>query len=398
MSFPRLAVGLWLAALAAGAATAQSPPTGSFQATTTYAGGAGTTDTALRIRSDGPGRVKLDRTARYTDAGHASQAPFRWYGLGILVAPTVLRVEYRITASGGISSALSGDDYRFRAFYVVQGDRIREYLSNQTPTGAHQGWTRATSRGTRDDRFVLAARSQAQALVNTVMNYRTDVADYYDWGDEDRYRSDAREAEFFFERALWVEVPALPGQPAFKTLQAINMDRDEVVSPGDAFVTLDADARVLGTFYREEGGELFDSGGFVNPTPVTPAPPAPPVVIDCPLGGATLDQLRAKATAEASSLTRFIMNFRSDIADYYDPGDQAYYDADRQAASAYFRSATWSEVAIPAGYSAYKALRADAADPTDVILGHVTLLFDCTGQVIETVYYTEGETYDSSDS
>jgi len=392
----RSAAGAWLVVVAATAASAQTAPFGTYSLSTRYAFGGGTTDTAIRIRADGPGRVKVDRTARYRDAAHASQAPFRYYGKGVQLSANWLRVDYRVTPSGGISSLLSPDDYRFRGYYYVSGDRIREILINQTQTGDHAGWSRADSQGAPDDAFVRAARGEAGELVEVIMNYRTDVADYYEPGDEDYYRDDTREAEFYFERALWVEVPALAGEPAFKTLQAINMDRSEVVSPGQAFVLLDANAQVLKSVYRDESGELFDDDGSISPPP-PPPPPGPPVVVDCPLGGKSVAELKQTAAAQVSSLTDFIMNFRTDIADYYDWGDQAYYDADTVAAEAYFRAASWDEVPVPAGYSAYKALKGSAPDPTDVILGSITLLFDCDGNVIETVYDHEGEVYDSGD-
>ncbi|MCA8922359.1 MAG: hypothetical protein KDD82_11155 [Planctomycetes bacterium] len=230
MNLTPLSAGSLLALATLCVANAQSPPLGTFSLATTYDDGVRTTATAIRLRADGVGRVKVDRTARFSHTPDGEV--FRWRGEGIWVASNVVRVEYRIARSGGFTSALAPDDYRVLALYRVEGDRIREALLNRTPIDAQAGWLRATSRGSRDGRDVLAARAKAGALVDAVMNYRSDVADYYEPGDEDYYRRDLREAGFYFERALWVEVPALPGFPAATTLRAYNVDPTQVLGEG----------------------------------------------------------------------------------------------------------------------------------------------------------------------
>ena len=113
--------------------------------------------------------------------------------------------------------------------------------------------------------------------------------------------------------------------------------------------------------------------------------------------GLTAAEAFAKVDAMDASLTRFVMDFRTNIADYYDWGDQAYYDADEKAAETYFRTATFREVPVPAGYTAHKAIQVVNSDPTDVILGTITVLLDCDGKRIDVVYDHEGEVYDEGD-
>ena len=152
MNLTPLSAGSLLALATLCVANAQSPPLGTFSLATTYDDGVRTTATAIRLRADGVGRVKVDRTARFSHTPDGEV--FRWRGEGIWVASNVVRVEYRIARSGGFTSALAPDDYRVLALYRVEGDRIRAAVAAGCPD-LDVTWIRNVDYATTNNAFSL---------------------------------------------------------------------------------------------------------------------------------------------------------------------------------------------------------------------------------------------------
>jgi len=397
------------AALAAGQSTPPAPPSpdleGQYEVTGQYSNGrAMEADVTVYQAADG---LRVARTSRFTGPAFAGAPEASWASDEVVaLQPRVWRATFRLGGgglAGGVSGASSATNVLL-GYYVVSADgqRLREIVVNTTRQGAEDWWVWSSARGERLDPFTAKAKGSARALASFIMEYRTDVADYYEPGDEDYYRADGEAAEAFFAGADWV-VAAPPGTyPAHRALRAVNPeDPHEVVEPGTVYVLFDAQARVTAFLYDSEGAIYDDDGNYgpTNPAPTPPTPPTPAPPVNCPPGqGATPAELIAAAEGMSSRLTSFIMNFRTSIADYYDWGDQAHYDADERSAREYFDGAAWVAAPVPAGYQAYRALRAVNDDPDDVILGAIYVLFDCDGDAIEIVYDHEGEVYDTNDS
>ncbi len=92
-------------------------------------------------------------------------------------------------------------------------------------------------------------------------------------------------------------------------------------------------------------------------------------------------QRTARSAATKSALVRFVMAFRTDVRDYYEPGDESVLRSDRAAAKAFFDGAKAKPVRVPAGVTAHKALKLEGRDPRGLIEGDVILLFDRRGKL-----------------
>ena len=390
-------VGLcWLVACSLSSAAAQDM-LGSYDLAGSYSTGETTTATLRVTRTPDGSR---QRTVREAVVDGQS---IRWFsGPGRQVGErlyVIYEVGYDAGMSGAISGAASGSN-RFLAMYRRSGTTLSETVVNLTREGP-EAWSRLRTSGGEDalHRFRRAAHRERDSLARDVMEFRTDVLDYYEPGDEDRYRADSDAAEAAFASALWDDVAVPAGYSAAQALASHVLDPTEVVEPGRIILLFNDQASVTHVLYDFEG-ELYENDGSWQwpSTPVTPPPPGPGVNVNCGPGqGLTAAEAFAKVDAMDASLTRFVMDFRTNIADYYDWGDQAYYDADEKAAETYFRTATFREVPVPAGYTAHKAIQVVNSDPTDVILGTITVLLDCDGKRIDVVYDHEGEVYDEGD-
>ncbi len=102
-------------------------------------------------------------------------------------------------------------------------------------------------------------------------------------------------------------------------------------------------------------------------------------------------ELLAVAAQQGEDLTRFIINWRSDVADYYEYGDDDYIVRDAAALRTYFAGAEWEQVDTPQGNSAYRAYKAVNSDPEGVLEGgEVIVLLDMQGNV-ENLLYRNGD-------
>lgn len=356
--------------------------------------------TAELTVSTTPTGFRVTRAGAFSTQRFAHLPGFNWSAPVTRTGSRTFRARYEV---GSAPSNLIEATYTLSS----DGQTLSEELRNLTRYGSEGYWRTGSTSGGLLAGASLAdkARARAMDLPGFVMDYFTDVADYYEPGDEQLYRDDLDELEDYFRGADFVEV-ALPQlikdnasgpRPPVTAFVAQNAAGPEYrLEDGEVMVLFDADGRVYGyafvwpDYVYTSDQDIWDT----TPTP-TPTPPAP---VTCPPGtGASEAQLQVVAQGMDHELTSFIMDFRTSIADYYDWGDQAYYDADERSAERYFQGATWSRVAVPAGYSAYMALGSSNADPDDVILGQIVLLFDCAGKVTQIVYLSEGDVYDDDD-
>jgi hypothetical protein len=392
-------VGLcWLLLCPLSVAVAQDM-VGSYALTGAYSTGDATTATLRVTRTPHSGRL---RTVREATIGGQDvtwfSGPGRRAGARLYV---VYEVEYTTGAAGAVSGAAGGVN-RFLAVYRKSGSQLRESVYNLTRRGPESAWARLSTQGAEDalHPFRVAAHGETGSLASAIMEFRTDIADYYEPGDEDYYRDDSDAAEAAFQSALWDPVTVPQGFQAHQALAAHLLDPAQVVE-GRIILLFDDQARVTQTIYDHEGDVYTREGGswdWQDPTPPAPPPPGPGHDLSCaPGSGITTAEAIAAVDAMDGELADWIMTFRVDIADYYDWGDQAYYEADERAANEYFDTATYREVPIPAGYTAHKAIRIVNSDPADVILGTITVLLDCQGKRITFVYDHEGEVYDEDD-
>jgi hypothetical protein len=96
------------------------------------------------------------------------------------------------------------------------------------------------------------------------------------------------------------------------------------------------------------------------------------------------DALVAAAAASAEDLVRFVINYRADVLDYYDYGDDDQILADAASLRAYFAAAEWTLTSIPEPHDAHRAFKALANDPDEILDGgEVVVLLDRAGNVTE---------------
>jgi len=345
---------------------------------------------------------RVTRAGAFTSQRFSHLPGFAWSAAASRTGPRSFQARYEVSQAGSSSNLIE-------ATYSLSADglTLREELRNLTRYGSESYWRTGATTGGLLAGASLAdkARARAMDLPQFVMDYFTDVADYFEPGDEQLYRDTLEEIEDYFRGADFVEV-ALPqlikdnaggSRPPVTAFAARNASGQAyLLEDGEVLVLFDADGRVHGyafawpDYVYTSDHEVFDS--TPSPTPTAPGPTS-----CAPGAGASEAELRLVAEGMDQRLAQFIMDFRTSIADYYDWGDEAYYQADERSAKRYFEGAAWDRVPVPAGYSAHMALASNNLDPDDVILGRIVVLFDCAGKVERIVYLNEGEVYDDTD-
>lgn len=346
---------------------------------------------------------RITRAGAFTSQRFRHLPGFSWSAEVTRTGPRSFQARYEVNEVGTSSNLIE-------ATYSLSSDgmTLSEELRNLTRYGSNDYWRTGSTQGGLLAGASLAdkARARAMDLPEFVMDYFVDVADYYEPGDEQLYRDNLQELEDHFRAVDFVEVPlpqlikdeahgAFPPVTAYAARSASGPTY--LLEDGEVLVLFDVDGRLTGYAFVWTDYVYTSDGDILEPTAPTPPPVTPTPTPCAPGAGATVDQVRTVAQGMDQTLTGFIMNFRTSIADYYEWGDQDYYDADERAAERYFQGATWSQVPIPAGYSAHLAIGSSGADPTDVILGQIVLLFDCQGKVTQIVYLHEGDVYDDDD-
>ncbi|MGQ0508276.1 MAG: hypothetical protein ACT4TC_23500 [Myxococcaceae bacterium] len=94
-----------------------------------------------------------------------------------------------------------------------------------------------------------------------------------------------------------------------------------------------------------------------------------------------------------TKLSDSVMSWRTEVGDYYGPGDEPLAASDAASLKTFFEAAPRKDAPVPAGSSAVRAERIVGAESNPLIEGSVLVLFDGADQAKEMIYQTEGQTF-----
>jgi hypothetical protein len=226
---------------------------------------------------------RVERTGWFTSQQYRGLPPFTWESTAVVEGTDTLHVMFRVAlptsgAAGALASAGAPSTVDpanvLVATYSLSGSGVIERVVNLTRRGPEAWWRSLDAYAARTSApasalapFVRAAERASDRMTALMLYLRVDFSDfglpYNGPNGQAEYQADEQALDAYFAGATFEEVTSYPADwTAFKVLRAVNpVDPRGVVSPGEVYLMLDAQADVIevvckrGTHYYTSGGD-----------------------------------------------------------------------------------------------------------------------------------------------